>query len=246
MADQSSLVIVMARGGSKGLPLKALAKVGGKPLVARSIEHALESKLASAIVLTSDSQPILSVGRQYGVQICERPAELATDEAKCDAAVRHAVEWWESIHGTLARYIAILYGNVPLRPAHLVDRALTKLIETGADSVQSVCQVGKMHPFWMHRLSGLQNDILGPYEPNAVFRRQDLPPVFMIDGGIIALSRSSLFDFDSSGNHPHRFLGKDRRAIITQPGEVIDVDDSLDLAVAQALVSTNVQGSKAA
>lgn len=237
MSDPIYLVVILARAGSKGLPNKALAAVLEKPLVAWSIEHAHRAQNAKGIVLSSDGEDILDVGRQYGIEVCKRPAELATDHAPIDAAARHAVASWESQRTCLVDCVAILYGNVAFRPLDLIDRSFAKVIETGADSVQSVYQVGTMHPYWLKRLGGAAGDVLQMYEPNNIYRRQDLPPVYKLDGGIICVTRKSLFNFDPSGGEPHRFLGTDRRAIITQPGDVIEVDDAQDLAIAQALAA---------
>jgi len=132
--------------------------------------------------------------------------------------------------------VVILYGNVPLRPVSLIDDAIEKLIATGADSVQSVCPVGKMHPYWMKRVGGADHpdDALMMYEDNAVYRRQDLPPVYMLDGGIIAVTRANLITVVEG--EPHAFLGRDRRAVVTSPGEVIDIDSDVDLEYARALL----------
>jgi CMP-N-acetylneuraminic acid synthetase len=239
----TALAVVVARGGSKGIPLKALALVDGKPLVARSIEHARAARLLRAIVLSSDNQLILDIGRRYGIDTCERPAELASDTAAVDAAVRHAVILWEAKHDARAHQVVILYGNVPFRPLDLIDRALCKLTDSGADSVESVCPVGKMHPYWMHRLVGPDSDVLELYEPNNIYRRQDLPPVYMQDAGVIAVTRKSLFDVDPSRSLPDSFLGRDRRAVLNPRGAVIDVDDYFDLAVAQTLAASHVNAA---
>jgi len=69
---------------------------------------------------------------------------------------------------------------------------------------------------------------------NDIYRRQDLPPVYMLDGGVIALTRKALFSFEAG--KPHAFLGRDRRAIITQPGEVVDVDREHDRLVAETIL----------
>lgn len=232
----SNLVAVIARAGSKGLPNKAMATLQGKPLVAWTLEHALNSKLPDAVTLSSDGQDILNVGRRMGVEVFERPADLASDQATIDSAVRDQVVRWEQLHQTRCSNVVILYGNIPLRPADLTDRALRKLIDTGCDSVQSVYPVGKMHPYWMKSVGGPAGDSLLMYQENAVFRRQDLPPCYMLDGGIIAVTRASLFNFDPTGKAPHQFLGTDRRAIITQPGDVVDVDEPLDLILAEAVL----------
>src|SRR5690606_27892435 len=119
--------------------------LGGKPILAWTIEHALGSRRVDHVVLTTDGQDMLDVGRSYGIHVYDRPAERSTDTATVDDGARHGVECWEAQFGGPVDYVAILYGSIPLRPANLTDRALTKLVETEADSVQSVYPVGKMH-----------------------------------------------------------------------------------------------------
>jgi hypothetical protein len=103
------------------------------------------------------------------------------------------------------------------------------LIETGADSVQSYCDVGKHHPLWTSTID-LSTSTVTPYQANVPYRRQDLPKLFLPDGGVIAVRRESLFTVVEG--QPHAFLGEDRRGIITPPGAVIDVDSQIDLDLA--------------
>lgn len=224
----NALAVILARAGSKGLPRKNQLPVAGKPCLAWTIEHALNSPSLDRVLLSTDSNEMAQIGRHLGVEVITRPYEFAHDTATVDAAARHAVT---SIIGNHDQ-IVILYGNVPVRPTDLTERALTKLRATGCDSVQSVCPVGKYHPYWMKSLDGEGQDELQPYQDNAVYRRQDLPPLFQLDGGIIAVTRDSLFDLDPAA--PHAFLGEDRRAVTTAPGEVVDIDEPLDLLVADA------------
>jgi len=239
-----ALGVVIARGGSKGFPGKALRMFDGRPLVGHALRHALDSRTIDHVVLSSDASAILNVGRSMGVTAIERPAELADDQATIDAAVRHAVEQWErsdtpkrtrdAPKPTLG-HVAILYGNIALRPPDLTDRAIEHLRRTGADSVQSVYHVGHRHPYWMRKLVGPERDRLDPVVPNRVYRRQDLPPVFMLNSGVLAVTRDSLFRVDPED--PHAFLGDDRRAIVTDEDDVIDVDSPLDLRVAEAVLA---------
>lgn len=231
----NSLAVIIARAGSKGLPNKAMQPLRGRPLIEYTIEHALGSKRVDQVVLSTDSDEILGVAERYGIHHYKRPPHRASDTATIDDGARHGVECWEEEFGRQCRYVGILYGNIPIRPTDLTDRALLKLIETEADSVQSVYNVGKMHPLWMKKLSGTFGDVLEMYEPNRIYRRQDLPPVYMLDAGILAMTRTSLFNVNPA--EPHNFLGTDRRAIVTRPGDVVDVDDALDLALAEALMS---------
>lgn len=224
----NALAVILARAGSKGLPDKNKLPVAGKPCLAWTIEHALESPTLDRVLLSTDSNEMAQIGRNLGVEVVMRPYEFAHDTATVDAAVRHAVT---SIIGNHDQ-IVILYGNVPVRPADLTERAVAKLRATGCDSVQSVCPVGKHHPYWTKSLSGEDTDQIEAFQDNAVYRRQDLPPLYGLDGGVIAVTRDNLFNLDP--DDPHAFLGADRRAVTTQPGEVIDVDAPVDLLVADA------------
>ena len=73
---------------------------------------------------------------------------------------------------------------------------------------------------------------LDKYQPNNIYRRQDLPPVYMLDGGVIAVTRQSLANVDP--DNPHAFLGSDHRAVVTPEGAVVDIDAATDLHVAEA------------
>jgi N-acylneuraminate cytidylyltransferase len=76
-----------------------------------------------------------------------------------------------------------------------------------------------------------------PHVPNTVYRRQDLPRLYLPDGGVIAVRRESLFTVIV--DQPHAFLGKDRRGIISPPGSVVDVDTAADFAMAESMMATS-------
>ncbi len=239
----NTLTVILARAGSKGLVGKNALTVAGRPMLAWTIEHAQASSQAGRVVLSTDGEQMAQVAQSMGIEVVMRPAELADDHATVDSAARHAVEAVEAKADTSLDIVVILYGNVPVRPADLTDRAIAKLIDTGCDSVQSVYPVQKMHPFWMKKLGGDGGDELQMYEPNEVYRRQDLPPVYMLDGGIIVVKRSSLFTPADAG--PHGFLGKDRRAVVNEPGAVVDIDSAVDLRVAEAVLTQRRESSVA-
>jgi CMP-N,N'-diacetyllegionaminic acid synthase len=229
-----ALCIILARAGSKGLPRKNERHVAGRPMLHWTIDHAQAAQSVARTVFSTDGERLAELARDRGVEVVMRPADLASDTATVDAAARHAVESL-AVDAPADLPVVILYANVPVRPPGLVDRAVDLLQSTGCDSVQSVYRVGKVHPYWMRRLD--DDARLSKYEPNEVYRRQELPPVYMLDGGIIAVRRASLFRVEQG--RPHAFLGEDQRAIVTQPGEVVDVDNDLDLHVAEAILSRN-------
>jgi CMP-N,N'-diacetyllegionaminic acid synthase len=226
--DSEVLAVVIGRAGSKGLPRKNALPVAGIAMIAHTIRFAHASTRISRVVVSTDGEEIAAIARQEGVDVLLRPESLSSDTATVDAAVRHAVE----ASGSQAKMIVILYGNVPVRPADLADRAIARLRESGADSVQSYYRVGKTHPYWMSRID--VDGRISQFVENQIYRRQELPPLFMPDGGVIAVTRASLFDVRDG--EPHAFFGRDRRGIETNEGDVIDVDSALDLAVAEAIL----------
>lgn len=229
MMNDGALGVILARAGSKGLANKNSLSIAGKPMLAWTIEHALASKQIKRILVTTDGEALAQIAEKYDVEVIRRPAELASDTATVDAAARHAVNQVVDTHENLC----LLYGNVPVRPDDLSDRAVQKLSETKADSVQSVCPVGKNHPYWMKTVDP-DTGKLGMLTDNHVYRRQELPPVYMLDGGVIAVTRTSLFRLIEG--EPHAFLGDDRRAVVTEPGDVIDVDTQEDFKTAEAIL----------
>lgn len=258
----NALAIILARAGSKGLPGKNRMPIAGKPCAQWTIEHALAAKSIGTVVLSTDDEALIELGRSLGIACVRRSAELAGDRATVDAAAReailqvehgefaHAPRVQRETHGQDAHAtssIVILYANVPIRPGggDLIDRAVARLIETGCDSVQSYVPVGKYHPWWMTRIDDATGDVR-PWEGDIlnhnIFRRQDLPPCYVPDGGVIALTRRALFcEIPGVPAGPHAFFGKDRRGVINPEGAVIDIDSATDAAVAEAALKAHAQ-----
>jgi CMP-N,N'-diacetyllegionaminic acid synthase len=224
----SALAVIIGRAGSKGLPGKNAKAIAGKPMICHTIEDALNSRRVDRIIVSTDGQAIAAAAESMNIEVVRRPPELANDVATVDAAVRHAV----TAIGAAEPLIVILYANVPVRPDDLIDRAIEELVRTGAGSVQSYSEVGKHHPYWMVTLDDQQR--ITPHVQNAVYRRQDLPKLLLPNGGVIAVTRQSLFTIVE--NQPHAFLGRDRRGIVSPEGSVIDVDTPADCAMAEAIL----------
>ena len=280
-----ALAIILARRGSKGVPGKNTAMVGGRPCIAWTIDAAIQARGVGLVAVSTDDPDAKSIARSFGagVMVIDRPRSLAGDRATVDAAARHAVEWVERAWcapvpvgrtscppglvgrtscppglvgrtscppGLVGRTscppcapIVILYANVPVRPVvkgvGLIDRALDTLARTGADSVQSYAPVGKHHPWWTARVDATTGRVKpwqGRVLNHGVFRRQELPPAFVPDGGVIALTRAALFGELGVAPGPHAFFGRDRRGIVNAEGAVVDIDSPIDLMVADAVL----------
>lgn len=236
----STLALILARGGSKGVPGKNRALVAGRPCIAWTIDAARESRLVTHVAVSTDDAAIADIAAACGVDWLPRPAALASDTARVDDAARDAVLGFERRAGRV-HAVVILYANVPIRPPSLIDRALERLVDTGADSVQSYQPVGKNHPWWTAVVEPESGDVRpwdGAVLNHGVFRRQDLPPAHIPDGGVLVVTRAALFlEIPGVEAGPHAFFGSRRRGIINPEGSVVDIDAPIDLVVANTLLS---------
>lgn len=227
------LATILARAGSKGLPDKCVRPLCGRPMIEYTIDHAQQARHPDAIVLSTDSRRAAEIGRARGIHVVDRPPELAADTATVDSAARHALEAYEAENDFYADAVVVLYGNIPVRADGIIDRCIDHLLATGADSVRTVAPVGKMHPDWMHRLD---DDRMIQYRENSIYRRQDLDPVYYHDAAVIAVTRGSLYTPPAHEEDFHAFLGRDRRAVIQQPEDTVDVDTLVDFYHAEAIL----------
>ncbi|MCH7871993.1 MAG: NTP transferase domain-containing protein [Planctomycetes bacterium] len=227
------LGVILARAGSKGLADKCMRDLLGRPVIQYTFDHVASSRCLSASVFTSDSRPAKAVAAQAGIDVIDRPAELATDSATVDAVARHAVVQWEKKHDRHVDVVVLLYGNIPIRRPDLIDSAVEKLLDTGADSVRSVAPVGKMHPDWYFRLDG---DHMVQLRTNSIYRRQDLVPLYCHDAAVAVVTRAALFGALDTPDDHQAFLGADRRALIQRREDTVDIDDRIDLFMAEAIL----------
>jgi CMP-N-acetylneuraminic acid synthetase len=227
------LGVILARAGSKGLPDKCVKPLLGRAVIDYTFDHALSAVSLDDIVFTTDSVQAAALARSRSVRVIDRPAELAHDTATVDAVARHAVETFEAEGRGPFDVIVLLYGNIPVRAAGVIDRVVEHLIDTSADSVRTVAPVTKLHPDWLHRLDG---DRMVQYRENSIYRRQDLSPLYYHDGAVLAVTRDALFTTPAHPGDFHAFLGSDRRAVIQEPHDAVDVDDPVDLYLAEAIL----------
>lgn len=227
------LGVILARAGSKGIPQKCMADLLGRPLIDYTFDHALAARSLTRVLLSTDCAPAKELARSRGIAVVDRPAKLASDTATVDAAARHALEHIESEQRRRFDAVCLLYGNIPLRAEGLIDRAISKLAESGGDSVRSVAPVGKHHPDWLHRLS---SDSMEQFRSNSIYRRQDLEPLFYHDGAAVVVTREALLGALDAPDDHQAFWGSDRRAIVQRPHDSVDVDEPVDLFLAEALL----------
>ena len=209
-------------------------------MIEYTFDHALQSELLSAVVLSTDSDAAKDLARRRKIEVIDRPSELACDTATIDAAVRHAVKTWERGHAAQVDAVVILYANIPVRAAGAIDRCIQKLQSSGGSSVRTVAPIGKHHPDWQHRLEG---DRMRQYRVNSTYRRQDLEPLYYHDGAVIVVRREALFG-PNAETDPQAFLGDDRRAFVQFPEDAVDVDEPADLLIAEGVLRSQSRSAQ--
>lgn len=230
--DIKALAVVPARGGSKSIKLKNLAPLCGRGLIEYTFEAAKGSELLDRVVLSTDSEQIAAVARACGVEVpFMRPAELAGDDCPTLPVIRHAVEFLQREDDYRPDYIVILQPTSPLRTARHIDEALTLLIDSGADSVVSVIEVP--HQFNPCSVMELQDDRLVPFMPDSEqYNLRQHKPVFYARNGaaVYAFRYETLFEKNS-------IYGDDCRPYFMSPDESVDIDEPLDLEIAELLLT---------
>jgi N-acylneuraminate cytidylyltransferase/CMP-N,N'-diacetyllegionaminic acid synthase len=219
------LAIIPARGGSKGVPRKNVCLLAGKPLIAWTIEAAKQSDLLDRIVLSTDAEYITEVAQTYGINVpFLRPVELAQEDTPGIAPVLHAVSWLEQNESYYPDYVLVLQPTSPFRTSSDIDAAIRLAQQNQADGVVSVVPVHQ-HPYWTKCISddGRLVDFL-PLEKDYP-RRQDLPPVYALNGAIYLVKREVLLEQQT-------YYTERTFAYIMPPERSLDIDTSWDLYLA--------------
>lgn len=219
------IAIIPARGGSKGLKRKNLRMLDDKPLIAYSIEAALQATLIDSVYVSSEDEEILRVARDYGASTIVRPHELAIDTAQNDIVIRHSLE--EIGARDNFDIIVLLQPTSPLRRSEHIDKCVETLFEEGVKSTMSVCRVDH-HPGKSVLIH--DNEII-PYTnyQDIEARRQDMMEVYRQNGAVYALR---IEDFFEQG----KFYIPPCRACVMHKNESVDIDDELDLVLAEVLI----------
>ncbi|MBW1939394.1 MAG: acylneuraminate cytidylyltransferase family protein [Deltaproteobacteria bacterium] len=226
------LIIIPARGGSKGLEEKNTKPLAGTPLIGYTIEAALESELADKTVVSTDDKLIGTVSRSYGIQVIDRPAEYSTDTAPIEWALRHAVRYLEESENYSADIVVWLQANVPIRKKGQIDAVIKKLINTKADSVITVTEVTQRPEHVMKMING--NRVIQLARGKEI-RRQDFRPLYIADGAVLAMRTDVLMRTEGMTG-AHVYLGEDIRGVAEEPEYAIEIDNQFDFDVAEGLL----------
>jgi N-acylneuraminate cytidylyltransferase len=224
MTDQLEILgLIPARGGSKGIPRKNVVNLAGKPLIAWTVEAALESKHVNRVVLSSDDPAIIEVASRYGAEApFVRPSDLAADDTPALPVIQHAVSTLET-GGYRPDIIVLLQPTSPLRTGAHIDEAVQRLAATDADSIVSVVPVPhNCNPYSVMRVEGGRLKPFLPYD-EAKNLRQEKPVFYARNGAAIyAFTYRCLVEKNS-------IYGDEILPYVMTRDASFDIDDPLDL-----------------
>lgn len=220
------LVVIPARGGSKGIKNKNIRILAGKPLIFYTIREAKNAKLVDKVIVSTDSPQIKKIAQALKADVpFLRPFSLAKDTTPMYPVIRHALEYLNN-RGDKFDAVIILQPTSPLRSAEDIDKAILSLVNSGVDSLVSVC-LAKHSPYWMKVIkNGKLFPLMGS---NNSMRRQDLPKVYMPNGAIYA-TRAKVILKDK------KILGSKVIPFIMEEEKSVDVDSLMDLHLAELLL----------
>ncbi|MBI2048274.1 MAG: acylneuraminate cytidylyltransferase family protein [Parcubacteria group bacterium] len=223
------VAIIPARGGSKGLPGKNIISLGGKPLIAWSIEAAKNSKLVERVIVTTDDEKIAAVAREYGADVpFIRPAELAQDDTPPDPVLKHVLQHLEEKEGVKPEIIVWLEPPCPFRTPKEIDEAITMLQnDPNADSLRSVIEPFQ-NPFKSWTLKGAYLKPLIEKKGQVLHTgpRQKTEKTYWQNGALFLLKYNTIM---KKGN----FFGDNILPYIMSSDRFVDIDKKEDLEYAE-------------
>jgi N-acylneuraminate cytidylyltransferase len=222
----SQIAIILARSGSKRLKHKNILDFGGKPMLAWSVEAALESNCFDRVLVSTDSEEFAEIARQYGAEVPFLRNEAADDHSPASIATRiagsQAENYWHERYDTVAQLLACC----PLRTASDIRRSLHVFEKRDAVSQISCFRFGWMNPWWATDLDSDGNPIyLFPEARNS--RSQDLPVLYCPSGALWLAKRDSFMSSNDFYMPRHTFFPLDWIS-------AMDIDTNEDLLMARA------------
>lgn len=219
----STLAVIPARRGSKGLALKNLRLLGGLPLIAHSIAAARSAPTIDQVVVSTEDDEIAAVAESHGALVVRRPAALATDTAQNNAVVRHVIESRPGADGI----VVLLQPTSPLRRQEHIDACVRPLLESRARSAMTVTAV-EHHP---GKTVTLNDGFVEPFTSDADMeaRRQTMREVYRQNGAVYAIGVADFLRED-------RFYLRPCQAVVVPQQDSIDIDSEIDLALAEIVL----------
>jgi len=221
------MAFVPARGGSKGIPMKNLALLNGKPLIQYTIEAAQKSKFITDIFISSDNDEIINFCNSFDINVpYKRPAELATDTSPSNDAVLHCFKWLEEQNIALPDITVLLQPSSPLRTVEDIDNAIEYFQNSRSESLISVNRMLE-HPYVCLKIKKGGWDFLAKPEKVTTNRQEYENDFYRINGAIYIATTDFLLSnraFTVENETTLYFMDHERG---------VDIDELIDLQWAE-------------
>ncbi|MGP1586911.1 MAG: cytidylyltransferase domain-containing protein [Treponemataceae bacterium] len=214
------LVIIPARGGSKGIPKKNIRLMNGKPLISYAISTALDSKFVTDVYVSTDSIEIADISKKFGSQVLIRDSSLAGDVVTLDPVIYDGMKKAEALNGFNYDAIITMQPTSPLTSVETLNDAIEYFINGKFDTLISV--VNKPHLSWQEK----DNKIIPNYKER--LNRQLLPKNYLETGAFLIVNRKTITDKTRIGKNIGVFEVPER--------EAIDIDDVTDWVMTETLM----------
>lgn len=225
---KNMLAVIPARGGSKGVPGKNIKELAGRPLLAYTVEAALESGIFSKVIVSTDSEEIADIAIRCGAEVpFLRPAEISGDMTSSDDVILHALSYCRE-NCISSETVCKLQPTSPLRSSSHIKDAYHLFTQRCADFLVSVCEC-EHSPLWMGSIG--EDLCMDDFIPEEVRRscRQELPSYYRLNGAIY-MARTDKYKENKS------FFGKNSIAYIMNQEESVDIDSYLDFRIAEIIM----------
>lgn len=228
MKQPKVLAVIPARGGSKGLPGKNIKVLGGKPLIAWTIDAALDTNFIDKIIVSTDCQNIVKVAKNFGAEVpFIRPDELSSDTATTSDVISHAINSMKEKYDILI----LLQPTSPFRTAKDIENAFEIYKSTITSSVASVYCADKS-PYWYFTRDEI-GTISSVLKMEGQFsRRQELPVTYLLNGAIYIVDMKKFLSYE-------KFIFDDSLSYVMSKESSIDIDNLMDFRLAELIVKNN-------
>ena len=224
---KESLGIICARGGSKRIPKKNIIDFFDKPLIAWTIQAALESRVFDRLIVSTDDEEIASISRKYGAEVPFLRHNHADNHATISMVVTDVIETIDRELDESYRYVTHLMPNCPIRNSQDIINSYSHFIAKDLSFQISCFEYGWMNPWWAFRIG--DSGVVSALHPEGITTRsQDLEKLFCPTGAIWMAKTSELLD---SGN----FYGPDFKLFPISWQSAVDIDNYEDLEMAKAV-----------
>lgn len=226
------LGIIPARAGSKRVKYKNIKNLNGKPLIAYTIEAALQSNKIDRLIVSTDSPEIAMIAKDFGAEVpFIRPSELAKDDVPDLPVFLHALDELNTLYGYNPDIVVNLRPTSPFKTCKIINKVISEFENPDVDCVRTMTKTeGVYHPYWMYKVAknGVASQFMSDININDYYQSQLLPSIYRINGVVDAYRINKIIDRD--------ILSGNIRSVIIDEKESFDIDTEFDFKLCEMLL----------